>query len=178
CWPSTKRVRAASRRPSGVLLRLNDLLLLGVGGGRRRRLLLGSVAVAGLLLPPATPGSGDLLWLDDRQVDLGVLAVGRALDHDGRARRELGLEDEVGQRVLDVALDRPAQRARSHRGVPALVDEQVLRVLRELELQLALGQRLADAAQEELHDGLDLVLRELVEDDDLVDAVEELWAEH
>src|SRR4051794_22361028 len=115
--------------------------------------------------------------LDDRELDLFLGALGRRLDQDGRARRELGPQDEVGQRVLDVALDRPAQRAGAHRGVPALLDQEVLRRLGEVQLELALGQRGPDATQQEVHDRLDLFLGELVEDDHVVDAVEELRPE-
>ena len=72
-----------------------------------------------------------LLRLDDRQAHLAlVVALGRGVDDDGRARRELLAQHEVGERVLDVALDRAAQRARAHRRVPALLDEQVLGLAR------------------------------------------------
>src|SRR5207248_584412 len=47
----------------------------------------------------------------------------------------------------------------------------------EVERQLALRHRLADPPQQKVDDLLDLVLRQLVEDDDLVDAVEELGPE-
>ena len=69
----------------------------------------------------------------------------RLFDHDGRARRHLGAKDEVGERVLDVTLDRPPQRTRAHGGIPALLDEHVLGLARELQLQLALCHRLAYA---------------------------------
>src|SRR3954447_16758325 len=149
--------------------------LLALCGGRRRlgrlpRLRLGRLGRTGA----AADGGRHLLGRDDLERDLGLLALGRAADHDRGPRRQLGPQDEVRERVLDVALDRATQRTRPHRRVPALVDQEVLGRLGELELQLALGQRLADAAQEQLDDRLDLVLGELVEDDDLVDAVEEL----
>src|SRR4051794_28260086 len=122
-------------------------------------------------------GCRSLLGLDDLERDLGIRALG-GLVHDNRgARCELGPEDEVRQRILDVALDRPAKRAGAHRRIPALLDQEVLGLLGEIELELALGERLADAAEQQLHDRLDLVLLQLVEDDDVVDSVEELGTE-
>jgi len=56
-------------------------------------------------------------------------------------------------------------------GVPALLDEEILGIVGELELQLAFGHGLADAKEQQLDDLLDLVLLELVEDDDVVDPV-------
>src|SRR5579884_1226671 len=47
----------------------------------------------------------------DRDVDLLVVL---ARDEDGRARLELSPEDVVRERVLDVPLDRAAQRPRAH----------------------------------------------------------------
>src|SRR4051794_20047315 len=134
--------------------------------------------------PPVAAAGADadrlglLLGRDDLERDLGLLALGRPADHHRAAGHELGAQDEVGQRVLDVALDRAAQRPGAHRRVPPLVDQQVLGILGELELELTLGQGLPDAAQEQLDDRLDLVLLQLVEDDDVVDAVEELGPEH
>src|SRR3712207_8223389 len=46
--------------------------------------------------------------------------------------------------VLDVALYCAAQRPGAHRRVPPLLDQQVLGILGQLELQLALGHGLAD----------------------------------
>ena len=80
----------------------------------------------------------------------------------------------VGERVLDVALDRAAQRPGAHRRVPALVDQQLLRLLVELQLQLVLGDLRADPADHQVDDHLDLVAGQLVEDDHLVDPVQEL----
>src|SRR5690348_10526042 len=57
---------------------------------------------------------------DDGHVDL--VGVGLARDEDRRARLERAAQDEVGQRVLDHALDRAAQRPGAHRGVVALLD--------------------------------------------------------
>ena len=91
--------------------------------------------------------------------------------------RERAAEDEVGERILDAALDRAAQRPGAHRRVVALLDEQLLRVVGELDRRLVLRHLLAQALEQEVDDLRDLLLRELVEDDDLVDAVQELGPE-
>src|SRR4051812_1048316 len=160
-----------------VARRLRGGLALAVGRRARRDRLAGRLVAAVLLAAGAADRGRHLLRLAHGQRDLGVRALRRALDHDGRARRQLGAEHEVRERILDVALDRPAERAGAHGRVPALLDQEVLCVLGELELQLALCERLADAAQEELDDRLDLLLLQLVEHDHVVDAVEELGAE-
>src|SRR3954453_13838161 len=165
---------------------------VGVGGrllatGIRLAALI-AVAVVALLRADANPlglGLGllrtrGLLRFDDRQAErLVVLVAGRvALDHHGRARNHLALaQDFVGERVLDVALDRAAQRTGAHRGVPTLVDQQVLGLVGQIQLQLVLGDLDADAVDHQIDDLLDLVLGELVEDDHLVDPVEELRPE-
>src|SRR4051812_8826993 len=160
-----------------VARRLRGGLALAVGRRARRDRLAGRLVAAVLLAAGAADRGRNLLRLAHRQRDLGIRALRRALDHDGRAGRELRPQHEVRERVLDVALDRPAERTGTHGRVPALLDEQVLGVLGELQLQLALRERLADAAQEELDDRLDLLLLQLVEHDHVVDAVEELGAE-
>ena len=65
----------------------------------------------------------------------------------------------------------------AHRRVH-LLDEQLRRVGRQIERQLALRQRFADSLEQQLDDVGDLLLGQLVEDDHLVDAVEELGPEH
>src|SRR5919201_3262114 len=67
---------------------------------------------------------------DDRDVDL-VLVL--AVDEDRRARLELAAEHEVGEGILDVALDRAAQRPGAHRRVVALLDQQLLRLVGQLD---------------------------------------------
>src|SRR4051794_11600735 len=170
-WPSGTCCGAPRGVRGGPLGLLARRAVRRVGLGRRGR----GLVLRGLLLAGAH-ARGDL-GLDDRQRHLGIVALGGAVHHDRAARRQLRPQDEVRERVLDVALDRPAQRPGAHGRVPALVDQEVLGVLAELELELAVRERLADAPQEELDDRLDLVLLELVEDDDVVDPVEELGPE-
>src|SRR5881275_206793 len=122
---------------------------------------------------------GDVGWQDD-DVDLALPVHHLALapDEDRRTGLERAAEYEVRERILDVALDRAAQRPRAHRRVVSLLDEQVLRLVRELDRHLVRAHLLAQAAHQQLDDDLDLFLRELVEDDHLVDAVQELRPEH
>src|SRR5687767_14236102 len=50
--------------------------------------------------------------LGDREDEVPLVLLGRLVDHDRPAALgQLALEHEVGERILDVALDRPAQRA-------------------------------------------------------------------
>src|SRR5919202_1662819 len=63
---------------------------------------------------------------DERDVDFVLVLAG---DEDGRVRRQRAAEDEVGERVLDEALDRAPERPRAHGRVVALLDEEVLRVV-------------------------------------------------
>src|ERR1035441_3297231 len=144
-------VRGASRTRSICALSCVRLLLVGLADLRSIGSLGLSVALDKLPVDGAAFGAHP----DGRLLLLGVaapetrlallLALGR-VDHDGRAGGQLLAEDEVGERVLDVALDRPTQWAGAHGGVPALFDQQVLGGLGQLELQLALRPRLAGLA--------------------------------
>src|SRR5205085_8111168 len=122
--PSVRRI--GRRRTPAVALFLFGRGLVAVGGGRgllgRHRHLLGRD-----------------LARDEGDVDLVArLAVvgARASDEDRRARLELASENEVCERILDVALDRAAQRPRAHRRVVALVDKKLLRIVGELDRDL------------------------------------------
>ena len=76
--------------------------------------------------------------VDRAEDDLVVLDVG----HDQLAGAEVTHEDLLGQHVLDLALDRAAQRPGAERGVVALVGEPGLGVLGELDVEV-LGLQLA-----------------------------------
>ena len=99
------------------------------------------------------------------------------VDHDGLADPELLPQDPLGERVLHQLLDGPPQRAGPQLGVVALLGQQVAGGRGQLDGQ-PLGLQLhRGAGQHEVDDLDDLLAGELVEDDHLVDAVEELGAE-
>src|SRR3954468_14010990 len=177
------KTATATRAAAISLVRRGRLLVVVAVGGVGRRCIrdLGqnlrlvrqrSAAVTGRLLALATLGADAhglaLLGLgrsDDLDVDLALAVVRPADiglgDLDRGARLHLGPQHRVGERVLDVALDRAAQRPGTHGRVESLLDQEVLRVVREVERELALRHRLPDAPQEEIDDRLDLVLLEL-----------------
>src|SRR3954451_18714096 len=173
------RRRAAAPRAAAALF----LRILSRGYVRHVRKHFRLVGQLGLRLIAALSADADGLALlrlrrsDDLDVDL-AFAVVRPTDiglrHlDGRTGLHLGPQHRIGERVLDVALDRATQRPRTHRRIEALLDQEVLRVVVEVERQLALRHRLPDPPQQQVDDLLDLVLLQLVEDDYLVDAVQE-----
>src|SRR5918992_5446474 len=132
---------------------------------------------------PALLSLDDLLGLGDLDVDngiaLGDLLVGGVvgLDDDLGAVRDLALQDHLAHRVLDHALQDALQGARAERRVVARLGELVEGSGRELDADLALGHLLPEALDLDLDDLAHVLALELVEDDDLVDSVEELWAE-
>src|SRR4051812_27894803 len=75
--------------------RLPRGLALAVGRRARADRLVGLLVRAVLLAAGAADRGRHLLRLADRQRHLGVRALRRALDHDGRARRQLAAQHEV-----------------------------------------------------------------------------------
>ena len=90
---------------------------------------------------------------------------------------ELFPQDLLRQRVLDLALDGAAQRPRAQLRVVALLGEQQLRLGRELQAETLALELLRHPLDHQVDDLGDLRLAQLVEDDHLVDAVQELGAE-
>ena len=93
------------------------------------------------------------------------------------ALAELALQHAHRQRVEHPALDGPLQRPRAIRRVVALCDQHVLRPVGQLDVDLAILEPLHEAAQLDVDDLPHLLARQRVEEDDLVDAVEELRPE-
>src|SRR5437763_3892451 len=104
-------------------------------------------------------------------------AVGSDVDDDVVAVDELALQHAHRQRLDQVLLDGPLERPRAVDGVEALASHQLLGRLSELQRDLALGESRPQRPQLDLDDALDLLQAERVEDDDLVDAVQELGSE-
>ena len=93
------------------------------------------------------------------------------------ARLELALEQLQRQAVHQPLLDHPLERAGAVGGVVAEVAEQRPGLLGQLDLHPRSRTRAASARHLELHDPADLLARELVELDDLVQPVHELGLE-
>src|SRR5712692_11240878 len=106
-----------------------------------------------------------------------LLRIGFGVDHDGLAGPELLPEDLLRHRVLDQALDRTAQGPSAERRVVALLREEVLGGIRQLDADVLALELVPDPLHHEIDDVLDVGSGQFPEDDDLVDTVEELRAE-
>ena len=95
----------------------------------------------------------------------------------GHAGLEAAQQQRLGERVLDHVLDHAAQRPRAVVDVVAELDDVVLGLLGDLRLDLLGAQLLAHARQQQVHDLADLLDLQRAEDDERVDAVEELGPE-
>ena len=96
---------------------------------------------------------------------------------DARAVRELPAHDGLGQRILDVLLDRPAELPGAVGRVVPLLDQEVEGGLGGLELDALLAELGVDPVDHQPDDLRDVLLGQGVEDDDVVDAVDELRPE-
>ena len=112
--------------------------------------------------------------LDGAEHDLVALGV----DHDRVAGVEFLPQDLLRQRVLDDALDRTPQRpgTERRRRSPCLASRSFAS-LRELEAEALRLELACEPLDQQVDDLGDLLGGELVEDDDVVDAVEELGPE-
>ena len=128
---------------------------------------------SGAPLPASSTGGGSTTPFDRAEHDLFAVGV----DDDRVAGVEFLPQDLLGQRVLDEALDRTAQRPGTERGVVAPLGEQQLRRVRELETETLRLELACEPLDQQVDDLRDLLGGELVEDDDVVDAVEELGPE-
>ena len=81
------------------------------------------------------------------------------------------------QRIFDQALDRTTQRTGTERGVVPLLGKVVLGGVAELETHTLAGQLAGCASDHQIDDLANFGLAQLVEDDGVVDAVEELGPE-
>ena len=149
-------------------------------GGRSRTDAADSPAAAPTASGVAPAGIAAAAVPDDR-------GIGRREDEraghqvgvgpDDVAGLELPTDEGTGERVLDQALDRPLERPRPECRVRALANDECLRGLGELEMEVLAGQAAGQVGHEQFDDGPEVVVRQGVEDDDLVDPVEELRSE-
>src|SRR5918997_121535 len=125
--------------------------------------------------PPVGWGSAALL----RGWHLGPegQGVAFAVDEDRVAWAELAADDTATKWVLDVAPDRAGQRAGAELRVVALLGEELLGGLRDLDGDLLALEVLVEAPEHDVHDLEHVLPAERLEDDDLVYPVEELGPE-
>ena len=107
----------------------------------------------------------------------GQAGVLRLVDADCLAGLEAARQQRLGELVLDHVLDDAAQRPRAVVDVVAELDDVVLGFLRDLELDLLGVELVAHPREQQLDDHPDLLDLEAAEDDDRVDAVQELGPE-
>src|SRR5215216_4318901 len=100
-----------------------------------------------------------------------------AVDDDGVAGAELAAYDAAAQGVLDVAPYSPRQRSSAELRVVALLGEELLCGICDLDLDALAFEVLVQASEHDVHDLQHVLLREGLEDDDLIYPVEELRPE-
>src|SRR6266850_466689 len=120
-------------------------------------------------------GAGLRGRLSRRELELELIV--RALHLDASARWPLAAQDELRERILEVLLDRALEGPGAQRRVESPVDEQLDGLRADLELDLLDAQAFFDLAEQDAHDTPHVVAREGVEDDDIIDAIEELRVE-
>ena len=86
-------------------------------------------------------------------------------------------DDLLCNHRFDVSLDVPLQGAGAVNRVIAAVDDGILGCVGDDQIQLLVGQALAQVGQHQIDDGADFLFRQALVVDDIVEAVQELGAE-
>src|SRR5665647_3973158 len=136
-------------------------------------LLLGALALTGELDERAV---GQVLLCTDEGERVLRTLLGHVDEHD-LTGTQFAEKDLLGEAVLDVPLEGSAQRPRAEDRVETAFGDERLGGRRELDAHVAILEPRLDHGDQQIDDLLDLRLRELVEHDDLVDAVQELRTE-
>ena len=105
---------------------------------------------------------------------LGVVLEG---DSDVAGGLEVALQEHLGHWVLDVLSDGATERAGAEVRVVALFDEEVLGLGVHRQVDALMGQTGRDLADLQIDDLVEVFFGQRLEDDDLVEAVDELGAE-
>src|SRR6266446_8405959 len=93
------------------------------------------------------------------------------------AGEHLAVQDLQRQRILHQSLNRASQRPGAVCWVVTFAHQQLLRRGREFKRDLAFRQQLFHSAQQQLHDALELLFAQRIEDHNFIDAIDELRAE-
>src|SRR5262249_10087635 len=107
--------------------------------------------------------------------ELQLPAAGR--NANAISRGERALQDLLGERILDLLLDGPLERARTIHRIESGLADQVARGVIQDQVHVALDEALAQVQELDVHDGPDLGAAQRMEHDDVVDPVDELRAE-
>src|SRR5579864_1341965 len=100
-----------------------------------------------------------------------------SVDHDVIPVENFSIENLQGEGILNQLLDRPLQRTRAEVRIVPLREQQFFRAIGQFERDLALGEQATYVFQPQLDDLHQLLLAQRTEDDDVIDAVQELWLE-
>src|SRR5256885_4663886 len=132
--------------------------------------------------PVPTPTVGPSRWLSscnrglaglpEREVSLRI-----PIDYNVVAFRKLAFEHSERERVLQQPLNRALQRSCTERGIVALRSQYLARRRRQLEGEFPIAHQLLESAKLQIDDMLDFALSQRTENDDVVDAIEELGTE-
>src|SRR6266511_314732 len=90
---------------------------------------------------------------------------------------QVSAQDLFGKRIFQVTLDRTAHRARAINWVVTLLDEEILRFFVELDLDILSLQSIHDLPHFEIQDQDQVRLVQGAEDNDIIQAVQELRPE-
>eukprot|EP01085_Mycamoeba_gemmipara_P004067 Mycagemm_TRINITY_DN10252_c0_g2::TRINITY_DN10252_c0_g2_i1::g.4067::m.4067 type:complete len:259 gc:universal TRINITY_DN10252_c0_g2_i1:1483-707(-) len=104
---------------------------------------------------------------------LELLAV--RVDRHARVVHELARDEHARESRADLLLQVSPQGTRAVDGIVGRVQDKRDGLWAEIDRDLTLRESLRDAGQLQVHDVAEVVVRERVEDDDVVEAIEELW---
>src|SRR5919108_1577698 len=108
----------------------------------------------------------------------GELAVATDANEDVIALAKPTLEHSERERILNEPLNRSLQRTRAKRGIVPFLRDETARLRGELDRHLSLREQLLETTELEIDNSIELLHAQRTEDDDVVDAVEELRLEH
>src|SRR5438874_4157798 len=165
CWPAGgSNASPAAWRPAGPAPPAPAIAPADAGQATRR---------ASALAARSRRRGGRLRHGAGIEVEVVVLAC----HADVGAGGELTAQDVLGEGILEQLLDRPLEGPGPERGVEPAVDEQLHRLLGDVEVHVLGLEPVVNLTQEDPHDLAHVVARERVEHDDVVNAIQELRVE-